>query len=166
MTGLFYGNPVELIAQIIGVSANLLWVFVSAFLFFWVLEKVLGNRVSAQVELDGLDVHEMGVLGYINEDPKTPEGHLAHPSAEPRPATVPTNGQKHYTIVISGLDGKTLKAIWSELCLPGEKPPAGDFLHVYPHMTTVQGNRFRFRGGDPNEVSREHGPAVRRRQRQ
>ena len=152
VTGLFYGNPSQLIAQIIGVSANLLWVFVSAFIFFWILEKVLGNRVSAQVEQDGLDVHEMGVLGYINEDPKTPEGHLAHPSAEPRPATVPTNGQKHYTIVVSGLDGKTLKAIWSELCLPGVKPPAGDFLTVYPHMTTVQGNRFRFRGGDPTEV--------------
>ena len=149
MTGLFYGNPSQLYAQIIGVSAE-----ASSecsclmFIFFWATGwKVLGNRVSAKVELDGLDVHEMGVLGYINDDPKTPEGHLAHPSAELRPATVPTNGQKHYTVVISGLDGKTPKAIWSELCLPGEKPPPGDFLSVYPHMTTVQGNRFRFRGG-------------------
>ena len=29
---------------------------------------------------------------------------------------------------------------------------ASDFLNVYPHMTTVQGNRFRFRGGDPATV--------------
>jgi hypothetical protein len=25
---------------------------------------------------------------------------------------------------------------------------------VYPYLTTVQGNRFRFRGGDPENVSR------------
>ena len=28
----------------------------------------MGNRVSAAVEIAGLDVHEMGVEGYINED--------------------------------------------------------------------------------------------------
>ena len=36
---------------------------------------------------------------------------------------------------------------WSELCLPSQKAPA-EFKAVYPNMTTVQGNRFLFRGGD------------------
>ena len=153
VTGLFYGNPNQLFAQLIGVGVNFLWVFVSAFVFFWVLEKVLGNRVSAKVEQDGLDVHEMGVVGYINEDPKVPEGHLTHPAAEPRPALVPANGQQQYTLVVAGIEADALKTIWSNLCQPGTAPPSNDFLIVYPVMTTFQGNRFRFRGGDPVEVS-------------
>ena len=27
-------------------------------------------------------------------------------------------------------------------------PPSAEFRAVYPNVTTVQGNRFRFRGGD------------------
>ena len=38
---------------------------------------------------------------------------------------------------------------WSELCKTGPRPPSPEFTAVYPFMTTVQGNRFRFRGGDP-----------------
>jgi ammonium transporter, Amt family len=32
--------------------------------FFKLLDVVVGNRVSAEVELAGLDVPEVGVLGY------------------------------------------------------------------------------------------------------
>ena len=38
---------------------------------------------------------------------------------------------------------------WSDLCQAGSAPPDPAFRAVYPHVTTVQGNRFRFRGGDP-----------------
>ena len=34
------------------------------FLFFKLLEATIGNRVSAQVEIEGLDMAEMGMLGY------------------------------------------------------------------------------------------------------
>ena len=37
---------------------------VTFYIFFKVCDAVLGNRVSAEVELDGLDIPEMGVLGY------------------------------------------------------------------------------------------------------
>lgn len=153
VTGLFYGNPSQLLAQVIGTGVNFLWVFLSAYIFFWVLNKILGIRVSAKVEQEGLDVNEMGVPGYINDDPKTPEGHVTHPVAEPRPAVVPTNGANHYTITVGGIDAGVLKKVWSDLCQPGDKPPDPDFLKVYPYMTTVQGNRFHFRGGDPADVS-------------
>ncbi len=77
VTGLFYGNWSQFFAECIGVAANFIWVFASAYAFFWVIEKLIGNRVKPAVELQGLDVPEMGVLGYINEDPKTPEGHVS-----------------------------------------------------------------------------------------
>ena len=40
----------------------------SAFVFFMIIEKTIGNRSSARDEIDGLDIPEMGVLGYVNED--------------------------------------------------------------------------------------------------
>jgi Amt family ammonium transporter len=68
--GLFYGGGVEqLIAQSIGVAANILWVFPVAGLSFMLIEKTIGNRVSAKDEINGLDIPEMGIFGYISEDP-------------------------------------------------------------------------------------------------
>jgi hypothetical protein len=38
-------------------------------------------------------------------------------------------------------------AVWTKMCQVGvEHPP--EFKTVYPLLTTVQGNRFHFRGGD------------------
>ena len=69
--GIFYdfnNGLLQLAAEAIGVATNFIWVFTSAYLFFWIVEKTMGNRVSAQTEIYGLDIPEMGVLGYINED--------------------------------------------------------------------------------------------------
>jgi Amt family ammonium transporter len=151
VTGLFYGNPSQFLAECIGVAANLIWVGASAFACFWVLNKLVGNRVSPEVEIQGLDVPELGVLGYINEDPKTPEGHVIHPPAEPRHALVPPNG-KRFTVVIEGLEPDLLKDIWSALCQPGEPGPSEDFRAVYPYMTTLRGKTFTFRDGDPETI--------------
>jgi Amt family ammonium transporter len=68
--GLFYGGGAEqLLAQSIGVAANVLWVFPVAFLSFMIIEKTIGNRVPARDEIAGLDIPEMGIAGYIAEDP-------------------------------------------------------------------------------------------------
>ncbi len=69
-TGLFYGGGFEqLFAELIGVTANFLWVFPTALIFFWIIEKTIGNRTTAKAEIEGLDIHEMGVAGYSHEDP-------------------------------------------------------------------------------------------------
>jgi Amt family ammonium transporter len=39
-------------------------VFTFSFVIFWVVEMLVGHRVSAKVELEGLDMPEMGQLGY------------------------------------------------------------------------------------------------------
>jgi Amt family ammonium transporter len=68
-TGIFYGGGVkQLAAEAIGVGANFLWVFPVAYLCFFVIEKTIGNRVSAKTEIEGLDVPEMGVPGYVFKD--------------------------------------------------------------------------------------------------
>jgi hypothetical protein len=40
------------------------FVFCVFYAFFKLVEVTMGNRVSAKAELEGLDVPEMGVLGY------------------------------------------------------------------------------------------------------
>jgi len=64
VTGLFYGDPGQLVAELIGIAANVLWVAPVAGLAFAVIGKVVGNRVAAEDEIAGLDVPEMGVPGY------------------------------------------------------------------------------------------------------
>lgn len=69
-TGLFYGGGMmQLAAQAVGVLANVCWVFPVSLAFFWVCKKTMGIRSSAAAEIAGLDIPEMGVLGYVHEDP-------------------------------------------------------------------------------------------------
>ena len=62
--GLFYGDASQLAAQCVGTMTCMAFVFVSFFVFFKVVDALIGNRVSAETELEGLDVPEMGVLAY------------------------------------------------------------------------------------------------------
>ena len=62
--GLFYGAPSQFVAEAIGVIVCFVWVFVTFFVFFKIVDAVIGNRVSAQTELAGLDIPEMGAVGY------------------------------------------------------------------------------------------------------
>jgi len=64
VTGLFYGDGKQFVAECIGTLTCFVFVFVSFYVFFKVLDKIIGNRVSAEVELEGLDLPEMGALAY------------------------------------------------------------------------------------------------------
>lgn len=62
--GLFYGDASQLAAEAIGVVTCFVFIFTSFYLFFKLVEVTLGKRVAAQDEINGLDVPEMGSLGY------------------------------------------------------------------------------------------------------
>jgi ammonium transporter, Amt family len=62
--GLFYGDPGQFMAQMIGVVTCGVFVFVVFFAFFKIIGATMGNRVSAEAEVEGLDMPEMGVIGY------------------------------------------------------------------------------------------------------
>jgi len=64
VTGLFYGDASQLTAQLVGISTLLGVVFTLSFAINMALEYVIGHRVSAESELNGLDIPEMGQLGY------------------------------------------------------------------------------------------------------
>ena len=64
VTGLFYGDASQLVAQIVGCATLVGFVFTFSFVLNWILDIILGQRVSAATEVAGLDLPEMGQLGY------------------------------------------------------------------------------------------------------
>jgi Amt family ammonium transporter len=98
--GLFYGGGVnQLIAQMVGVLTNFVWVGGMSLLTFWIIGKTIGNRTTAKAEIEGLDIHEMGVPGYTMEDPYfvqiageeyiATHGGQSVPTLKPEPSKVP-----------------------------------------------------------------------------
>ncbi len=62
--GLFYGDPAQLVAEVIGVATCFAFVFGAFYVFFKVQDKLMGIRVSPETEMEGLDLPEMGAFAY------------------------------------------------------------------------------------------------------
>lgn len=62
--GLFYGGASQLLAEVIGVAVNFVFVFVVMYAFFKLLNLLIPLRVPAEIELEGLDRHEVAVEAY------------------------------------------------------------------------------------------------------
>jgi Amt family ammonium transporter len=62
--GLFYGDGGQLVAQIIGVCTNFVFVFLVMYAFFKVSNLIVPMRVNPEHELEGLDQHEVAVTAY------------------------------------------------------------------------------------------------------
>jgi Amt family ammonium transporter len=82
--GLFYGDASQLVAQVIGAVTCFVFVFCVCFAFFKIVDRVIGMRVSPEVELQGLDMPEMGTLGYVFGDIVLPN--VPPPGGLPKPA--------------------------------------------------------------------------------
>ena len=59
--GLFYGGAGMLLTQLVGVASVAVWVIVTMTIIFKVIDKLVGLRVPAEVEIDGLDIHVHGL---------------------------------------------------------------------------------------------------------
>ncbi|WP_428560644.1 MAG: ammonium transporter [Solidesulfovibrio sp. DCME] len=62
--GLFYGDGGQLMAQLIGICTNFVFVFLVMYVFFKVLNLITPLRVKPEYELEGLDQHEVAVTAY------------------------------------------------------------------------------------------------------
>jgi Amt family ammonium transporter len=147
--GLFYGGGTgQLMTQLMGVAYCAVYVFAIAIVAWIVLKLTVGIRVSAEEEVEGLDIGEHGNEAYygfaMNRE-------LLTGGADPKAAVTPTSGKRFAIVVDATSNGELLHA-WSEMCQPGKAPDPKLFKEVYANMTTVQGNRFVFRGGDPERM--------------
>ncbi len=64
VTGLFYGDGGQFVAQLIACVVVALWAFGTMYVFFKIQDKIQGIRSSEADEIAGLDATEMGVLAY------------------------------------------------------------------------------------------------------
>lgn len=62
--GLLYGDPGQLYAQLLNMAVVIAFGFTLSYVFWRVLDKVMGIRVSRDQELDGLDLPEVGAKAY------------------------------------------------------------------------------------------------------
>ena len=63
--GLFNGGGIsQLISQLIGATAYMVWAIILSFIVFSVLKYTIGLRVTEQEELKGLDISEHGSIAY------------------------------------------------------------------------------------------------------
>src|SRR6266404_3997073 len=75
--GLFYGGGLgQFWAELIGVTTCFVTLAIISIIVYFIAEKLVGNRTSQEVEIEGLDIPEMGVLGYngfqMDKDSETP----------------------------------------------------------------------------------------------
>lgn len=73
VTGLFYGDTTQILAQLIGVSACIIAVGGMAFAVYGLTAALVGLRSDVRDEVAGLDLAELGALGYqpdLNPDPR------------------------------------------------------------------------------------------------
>lgn len=63
-TGLFFGNPGQVLIQAVGVGATWVFSFVGTFIILKVLDMVIGLRVEKEEEMVGLDLSEHSESAY------------------------------------------------------------------------------------------------------
>lgn len=66
--GLLYGNPQQLLIQVIGVGSSWAYSFIMTCVILKVIDIVIGLRVKPEEEEQGLDISHHGEPAYANED--------------------------------------------------------------------------------------------------
>jgi Amt family ammonium transporter len=89
--GLFYGGGFgQLIAEFIGVTTCFVTLSVLSIVVFKISDILVGNRTPKEVEIEGLDIPEMGVSGYsgfvMDKQSETPMVKGEHYVGAPGPA--------------------------------------------------------------------------------
>jgi ammonium transporter len=144
---ILYDMSAQLMWQIKAACFSAGYAFLVTIVLVLLIEKTIGFTVKDKDEAIGLDLSQHGEVG-VDVGPEV-DGHIA--TKEPKAAATPpiNGGGKKFAISVAGATEQQLIAAWSQLCQASDTPPSKEFAAVYPYVTTVSGNTFRFRGGDP-----------------
>ena len=75
VTGLFYGGGIgQVLSQLAGITAIGGIVSILSMVFWFIIKKTIGLRVSREEEIGGLDIGEMGLEAYNGFQIFTTEG--------------------------------------------------------------------------------------------
>ena len=64
VTGLLHGDTRQFMVQLSGATLCAVWAFGATFVVFKIVNSIKSMRVTKEVEQDGLDLPEFGLLGY------------------------------------------------------------------------------------------------------
>lgn len=78
------GGSTQFLIQLIGISAAAIWAFSTSFALFMAIKYTVGLRVSEVEEIEGLDIHEHGMLAYPSA--LVVENHTGMPLSTPKTA--------------------------------------------------------------------------------
>jgi ammonium transporter, Amt family len=73
VTGMLYGDYNQMLAQLIGIVANILWVGLTSFALFRLIDAFIGMRVKPNYEIEGLDYTELLAPAYDTANEATEE---------------------------------------------------------------------------------------------
>jgi ammonium transporter len=143
------GQGAQVAVQAIAALAAVAYSFGMSLVLVKAIDLVWGFCATTKDESEGLDRTEHGEVGFdLSLATETSPVDVS----EPRAAREPRLAAKRFSVIVDGVKNGELMHVWSQLCQPGASPPEAEFKAVYPNVTTVQGNRFRFRGGDPKQM--------------
>jgi len=141
-----YDMKAQLMWQIKAACFSAVYAFGATCLIILLIDKTIGFTCTPKDEAAGLDLSMHGEVGQDLGPDVDASALLTMKSA----VAPPVNGSgKRFSVVIDGPTSAQLMAVWSKLCQSTDGPPSKEFRAVYPYITTVSGNKFRFRGGDP-----------------
>ncbi|MHB1325873.1 MAG: ammonium transporter [Thermoleophilia bacterium] len=78
--GLLYGGTGQMYAQLLGAGTVIVVALGGGYVFFRVLDAIMGMRVTAEEEIQGLDLPQMGTLAYPDFSGSSPDWIAPHPS--------------------------------------------------------------------------------------
>ena len=136
----------QLIAQFEAAAISAVFSFFVSLILVKLIDLTIGFTTDIKSETLGLDISEHGEVGFDFGPELEGAGHH-----EPRASVAPPSALSRYSIVVDNVTPESVAKAWSAICAnSATTTPA--FKALYPNFTTVQGNRFRFRGGDPNAM--------------
>jgi Amt family ammonium transporter len=68
VTGLFYGDARQFVAQLGGATLGAVYAFGATYAVFRLVDSLRPMRVEPDVEIEGLDLHEFGMLAYPEDE--------------------------------------------------------------------------------------------------
>ncbi len=80
VTGIVGGSFGQILPQVLEVVAIATWAFGLSYVFFAALKRAGWLRSRAEDEINGLDIPEMGELGYVTDGVAVPGGQVTEPA--------------------------------------------------------------------------------------
>lgn len=150
LTGGLQGGGLALLTkQAIAVLATYVFCGVGTLILLVVVNAITRVRADQEEEIMGMDITQHSERAYLIGGG---ENVAILAAREPRAASIPPARTEAFTIELAGIELDSMTSRWRSLCQDNGSPVLPEFRAVYPHLATIKGTRFRFRGGDREQA--------------